>query len=191
MQMTPAQRGTMVAVVLGSGIVFLDSAVVNLALPRIAAELPSSLFAPLEAQSYVVNAYFVTLSALLILAGALTDLYGRRRVFILGLTAFAVTSLLCALAPTMELLIAFRVLQGAAGAARRTRLARDHHGRVHGGAAGQSVRPLGGRLGSHDNSGTVRRRGARQCLLVAAGLCCEPAVPRRCRLGDHALRDRV
>jgi EmrB/QacA subfamily drug resistance transporter len=116
MRMTPAERGTMVAVVLGSGVVFLDSAVVNLALPQIARELPSSLLAPLEAQSYVVNGYFVTLSALLILAGALTDYHGRRRLFVLGLAAFALTSLLCALAPTMELLIAFRVLQGAAGA---------------------------------------------------------------------------
>ena len=116
MRMTSAERGTMVAVVLGSGIVFLDSSLVNLALPQIARELPSSLFAPLEAQSYVVNGYLVTLSALLILAGALTDYYGRRRLFVLGLTAFAVTSLLCALAPTMEMLIAFRVLQGAAGA---------------------------------------------------------------------------
>jgi EmrB/QacA subfamily drug resistance transporter len=106
----------MVAVVVGSGVVFLDTSVVNLALPRMAEELPSTLVAPLEAQSYVTGGYFVTLSALLIVAGALTDRYGRRRVFALGLAGFAVTSLLCGLAPTMEWLIAFRVLQGAAGA---------------------------------------------------------------------------
>jgi len=116
--MTPWQRWTMIAVVLGSGIVFLDTSVVNLALPTIAEELDSPLFslAPLEAQSYVANGYFLTLSALLILAGALTDFYGRRRMFTLGLAGFLVTSVLCGLAPNMETLILFRILQGATGA---------------------------------------------------------------------------
>jgi EmrB/QacA subfamily drug resistance transporter len=117
-RMTSWQRWTMVAVVLGSGIVFLDTSVVNLALPTIGEELDSPWlhFAQLEAQSYVANAYFLTLSALLILAGALTDYYGRKRMFSLGLIGFLVTSLLCAVAPNMELLILFRILQGAAGA---------------------------------------------------------------------------
>jgi EmrB/QacA subfamily drug resistance transporter len=106
----------MVAVILGSGIVFLDTSVVNLALPRIGAELPSGLFGRLEAQSYVANGYFLTLSALLVLAGALTDYHGRKRMFGLGLAGFGITSLLCGIAPTMELLILFRILQGAAGA---------------------------------------------------------------------------
>lgn len=107
---------TMVAVVLGSGIVFLDTSVVNLALPKIADELPRGAFAKLEVQGYVQNGYFVTLSALLILAGALTDYYGRRKVFAIGLAGFGLTSLLCGLAPNAQLLIAFRILQGAAGA---------------------------------------------------------------------------
>ena len=78
--LTPARkRWTLVAVILGSGIVFLDSSVVNLALPGIGEELSSGLFGTLEAQSYVANGYFVTLSALLILGGALSDYYGRRR----------------------------------------------------------------------------------------------------------------
>ncbi|HEX2026223.1 MAG TPA: MFS transporter [Actinomycetota bacterium] len=108
----------MVAVVLGSGIVFLDTSVVNLALPTIAREVASPWlnFAPLEAQSYVANGYFLTLSALLILGGALTDYYGRKRMFGIGLIGFLATSLLCGLAPNMELLILFRILQGAAGA---------------------------------------------------------------------------
>ncbi len=106
----------MVAVVLGSGVVFLDSTVVNVALPRIGQELPSRFLGVLEAQSYVYNAYLLSLSSLLILAGALADRYGRRRLFALGLASFGATSLLCAIAPTMEFLIAFRVLQGAAGA---------------------------------------------------------------------------
>ena len=115
--MTPAQkRWTMVAVVLGSAVVFLDTSVVNLALPRIGEELPSDLFGTLEAQSYVAYGYFVTLSALLILAGGLTDYHGRRKMFSLGLIGFAATSLLCGVAPSIEFLIVARVLQGAAGA---------------------------------------------------------------------------
>jgi EmrB/QacA subfamily drug resistance transporter len=110
------KRWTLVAVVLGSGIVFLDTSVVNLALPRIGRDLSSAQFGTLEAQSYVANGYFVTLSALLILAGALTDYYGRKRMFAIGLIAFGVTSLICGFAPTMEFLIVGRILQGAAGA---------------------------------------------------------------------------
>ena len=115
--MTPTQkRWTLIAVVLGSAVVFLDTSIVNLALPRIGQDLPSSNLGTLEAQSYVANAYFVTLSALLILAGALTDHYGRKRVFSIGLVAFAATSFLCGIAPSMEFLIGARILQGAAGA---------------------------------------------------------------------------
>ena len=115
--LSPARkRWTLLAVVLGSGIVFLDTSVVTLALPRIGEELSSDLFGTLEAQSYVANGYFVTLSALLILAGALSDYFGRRRMFAIGLVGFAATSLLCGIAPTMEFLILGRALQGAAGA---------------------------------------------------------------------------
>ena len=110
------KRWILVAAVLGSGIVFLDSTVVNVALPRIGRDLPRSFLGVLEGQSYVYNAYLLTLSALLILAGALTDFYGRKRMFLYGLVGFGVTSVLCGLAPTMELLVLFRVLQGAAGA---------------------------------------------------------------------------
>jgi EmrB/QacA subfamily drug resistance transporter len=110
------KRWILIAAVLGSGIVFLDSTVVNVALPRIGRELPRSFLGVLEGQSYVYNAYLLTLSALLILAGALNDFYGRKRMFLYGLVGFGVTSVLCGLAPTMELLVLFRVLQGAAGA---------------------------------------------------------------------------
>src|SRR6266705_1571781 len=111
-----SKRWTMVAVILGSGIVFLDSSVVSVALPRIGKDLHSSLFSTLEAQNYVYNGYLLTLSALLILAGALSDYFGRRRMFTLGLIGFGATSLACGLAPNLELLILFRILQGAAGA---------------------------------------------------------------------------
>lgn len=114
--MNSVQRWTLVATILASGIVFLDSTMVNVALPRIGRELPSSVFGVLEGQSYVSNGYLVTLSALLVLAGALNDYFGRKRMFAVGLAGFLVTSLLCGVAPSMELLIAFRVLQGAAGA---------------------------------------------------------------------------
>ncbi|CAN5691201.1 MFS transporter [soil metagenome] len=110
------KRGTMIAVVLGSAVVFLDTSVVNLALPRIGEDLPSDLLGTLEAQSYVAYGYFVTLSALLILAGGLTDFHGRRKMFSIGLLGFAATSLLCGVAPSMEFLIVARVMQGAAGA---------------------------------------------------------------------------
>ena len=114
--MTERRRWILVAAVLGSGIVFLDSTVVNVALPRIGRDLPRLWFGVLEGQSYVYNAYLLSLSALLILAGALSDVYGRRRMFLWGLVGFGVTSVLCGLAPNMELLVLFRVLQGFAGA---------------------------------------------------------------------------
>jgi len=103
-------------VVLGSGIVFLDSTVVNVALAALGKDLPSTLVATLEGQSYVVYGYLLSLSALLILAGSLADLYGRRRMFLLGLAGFGISSVLCGVAPNMELLIAFRLVQGAFGA---------------------------------------------------------------------------
>jgi EmrB/QacA subfamily drug resistance transporter len=114
--MTDRRRWILVAAVLGSGIVFLDSTVVNVALPRIGRDLPRLWFGVLEGQSYVYSAYLLSLSALLILAGALNDYYGRKRMFVLGLAGFGVTSVLCGLAPNMELLVLFRIVQGAAGA---------------------------------------------------------------------------
>jgi EmrB/QacA subfamily drug resistance transporter len=112
----PAQRWTLIAAVLGSGIVFLDSSVVNVALPQIGRQLPVHLFGVLEGQTYVYSGYLLTLSALLILAGAVNDYYGRRRVFAIGLIGFGLTSVLCGLSPNLELLVVFRLLQGAAGA---------------------------------------------------------------------------
>jgi len=113
---TNRERWTLIAAVLGSSIVFVDSSVVNVALPRIGRELPTTIFGVLEGQSYVYNGYLLTLSSLLILAGALSDFYGRRRMFLIGLVGFGVTSILCGLAPNMEVLVASRILQGAAGA---------------------------------------------------------------------------
>jgi EmrB/QacA subfamily drug resistance transporter len=111
-----SKRWTLVAAILGSAIVFLDSTVVGVALPRIGIELKSSLLGVLEAQAYVYSGYLLTLSSLLVLAGALADYYGRRRMFIIGLAGFGVSSVLCGLAPSIEILIASRVLQGVFGA---------------------------------------------------------------------------
>ncbi len=111
-----ARRATLAAVILGTSIVFLDSTVVNVALPKIGQELRSGLVGVLEGQSYVYNGYLLTLSALLILGGALADVYGRRRMFAIGLVAFGTSSILCGLAPNLEALILFRIVQGSAGA---------------------------------------------------------------------------
>ncbi|HKX18413.1 MAG TPA: MFS transporter [bacterium] len=110
------KRGTMWAAILGSCIVFLDSTVVGVALPRIGHELPAHLVGVLEGQSYVYNGYLLAESAFLILMGGLGDLHGRRRMFIVGLIAFGAASLLSGLAPSMEWLVVFRVIQGLAGA---------------------------------------------------------------------------
>ncbi|HYM84580.1 MAG TPA: MFS transporter, partial [Candidatus Dormibacteraeota bacterium] len=104
------------AVVLGSAVVFLDSTVVNVALETIGAELPASFVGRLEGLTYVTSGYLTVLAALLVLAGALGDAYGRRRVFSIGLVGFGVMSVACGLAPTLELLVLARILQGAAGA---------------------------------------------------------------------------
>lgn len=113
--MTRTERWTLAAAILGSGIVFLDGTIVNLALPAIG-RLPSSFLGVLEGQAYVVAGYLAVLSALLILAGALADYYGRRRIFAIGLAGFGISSLLCGIAPNLELIVLFRVLQGASGA---------------------------------------------------------------------------
>ena len=111
-----SKRWILAAVSLGSGIVFLDSTIVYVALRAIGEQLPADLVGVLEGQSYIVNGYLLTLSALLILAGALADRYGRRRLFIIGLAGFGAASLACGLAPTMEILILGRLVQGGFGA---------------------------------------------------------------------------
>jgi len=106
----------LVATILGSSIVFLDSSIVNVALETIGRELPSTLVGRLEGLTYVSSAYFAILSALLILAGALNDYYGRARMFRIGLIGFGAASVGCGLAPSLELLILARIVQGAFGA---------------------------------------------------------------------------
>lgn len=109
---TRQQRLTLVATILGSTVVFLDSTVVNVALPAIAGDLDAGL----AGQQWVVEAYLLTLVALLLVGGSLGDRFGRRRMFVAGLVGFGVTSVLCALAPSVEFLVVARALQGVAGA---------------------------------------------------------------------------
>jgi EmrB/QacA subfamily drug resistance transporter len=106
------KRLTLVATILGSSIAILDSSVVSVALPSI----QRSLGGGLAGQQGVTNAYLLTLGSFILLGGSLGDIFGERRVFALGVAGFGATSLLCAVAPTIELLVAFRALQGLAGA---------------------------------------------------------------------------
>jgi len=106
------KRLVLVACILGSGVALVDGTVVNVALPTI----QRSLGGGLAAQQWMVNAYLLTLGSLILIGGSLGDLFGERRVFAIGVGAFGVTSALCALAPTVGVLIAARALQGVAGA---------------------------------------------------------------------------
>ncbi len=110
------RTAVLIAAILGSAIVFLDATIVNVALETIGRELPATYVGRLEGLTYVNSAYFAVLAALLILAGAISDYYGRRRVFRIGLIGFGAASVACGLAPTMEVLIVARILQGAFGA---------------------------------------------------------------------------
>jgi EmrB/QacA subfamily drug resistance transporter len=106
------KQTVLIASIVGSGIVFLDTTVINVALPAIR----SSLHGSLADQQWVVEAYLLTLSSLLLLGGSLGDVLGRRRVFTVGLLAFGACSLACALAPSAPVLIVARALQGIGGA---------------------------------------------------------------------------
>ncbi len=106
------KQGALVAAILGSTVVSVDATVVNVALPAIGDDLGGGL----AGQQWVANAYLLTLAALILVSGSLADLFGERRVFSLGVAAFGVTSVLCAVAPTIEVLVAARALQGVSGA---------------------------------------------------------------------------
>ncbi|UZF56038.1 DHA2 family efflux MFS transporter permease subunit [Gordonia polyisoprenivorans] len=106
-------RWLIVAAVLGSGVAFLDGTVVNVALPAIARDLDTDLLG----QQWVLDGYMLTLSALLLVGGVAGDRYGRRAVFVGGLVVFAVASVGCALAPSIEWLVVARLVQGVGAAA--------------------------------------------------------------------------
>ena len=103
-----AGRWVIAATVLGSGIAFLDSTVVNVALPAIAEDFDVQM----SGLQWTIDAYLLTLGSLLLIGGSLGDLYGRRKMFVWGLVSFTVASLVCALAPNIEALILARGVQG-------------------------------------------------------------------------------
>jgi MFS family permease len=102
----------LIATILGSSMVFLDSSVANIILPK----LQESLHRGLLDMQWVVTSYGVTLSALLLLGGALGDRYGRRRIFLAGLALFSIASVACAISSGFWELIAARSIQGVGGA---------------------------------------------------------------------------
>jgi EmrB/QacA subfamily drug resistance transporter len=107
-----AGRWVLVATICGSGLVFLDGSVVNVALPTIAREFNTGL----ASLQWTVNAYALTLAGLLLLGGSLGDHFGRRRIFVIGIAWFAIASLACGLAPNAQMLIGARALQGVGAA---------------------------------------------------------------------------
>ena len=110
--MTRQQRLVLAIAVLASFVAFLDSSVINVALPAMSKELGGGL----STQQWIVDAYLITLGSLILLAGSLSDLFGRIVILRVGLIGFGITSILIALSPTAELVIVLRALQGVAGA---------------------------------------------------------------------------
>ncbi|WP_166036732.1 MFS transporter [Sphingosinicella sp. YJ22] len=108
----PSPRLTLAASILASSLAFVDGSVVNVALPAIGADLGGGA----SGLQWIVNAYLLPLSALLLLGGALGDRYGRRRMFLVGVALFGTASILCFLAPSLPLLLAGRACQGIAAA---------------------------------------------------------------------------
>jgi EmrB/QacA subfamily drug resistance transporter len=105
-------RWVLVATICGSGLVFLDGSVVNVALPTIAREFGTGL----ASLQWTVNAYTLTLAGLLLLGGSLGDHFGRKRMFVTGIIWFAAASLICGLAPNAQILVGARAIQGVGAA---------------------------------------------------------------------------
>ena len=112
MGMTSVQRRILIVAILSSFVAFLDGSIINVALPAISRELGGGL--PL--QQWVVDGYLLSLGALILVAGSLSDTFGRVRVLRAGLIWFGITSLACGLAPTGEILVIARLFQGVAAA---------------------------------------------------------------------------
>src|SRR4051794_2531328 len=110
--MSRDKRLVLIAAIMGTAVVSVDSTVVNVALPAIRSDLGGGL----AGQQWISNSYLLTLSALILVAGSLGDLFGEKRIFTLGVAGFGVASVVCAVAPTIELFVAARALQGVFGA---------------------------------------------------------------------------
>jgi len=106
------RRWTLAATILGSSMVFIDGTVVNVALPA----LQTKLNATVTDVQWVIEAYTLFLAALLLLGGSLGDRYGRKKIYAIGVTLFALASVWCGLAPNIQQLIVARAAQGVGGA---------------------------------------------------------------------------
>src|SRR5437588_340864 len=153
------KRLTLAATILGSSMAFIDGSVVNIALPAI----QQALHADATSTQWIVNAYLLLLGALVLVGGSAGDLYGRRRIFLLGTAVFTTASIACGLAANITLLVVSRAVQGL-GAALLTPASLamlgatfDQHERSHAigiwagvGALTSAAGPvLGGGLGDH------------------------------------------
>src|SRR6516225_6149064 len=140
---------TLVATIVGSSMALLDGSVVNIALPAI----QQALHADAASTQWIVNAYLLLLGALVLVGGSAADLYGRRRIFVLGVVVFIVASIACGLAPNVVVLIVSRAVQGF-GAALLTPA---------------SLAILGATFGEHERSHAIGIWAGAGALMMAAG----------------------
>ncbi|MET1154985.1 MFS transporter, partial [Arthrobacter sp.] len=112
MRRSPGETRILLVAILASFVAFLDASVVNVALPAIGRDLGEGL----AVQQWVVGGYLLALGALILVAGALSDVFGRIRILRLGLMVFGAASLACAAAPAATGLVAARVVQGVGAA---------------------------------------------------------------------------
>src|SRR6266496_70335 len=106
--MSSARRWTLTATILGSSLTFVDATVVNVALPALQADLQATI----TDVQWVIESYALFLGGLILAGGSLGDQFGRKRVFLIGVTLFTLASIGCGLAPSTHLLVAARAVQG-------------------------------------------------------------------------------
>jgi EmrB/QacA subfamily drug resistance transporter len=102
------KRLTLAATILGSSMAFIDGSVVNIALPA----MQQALHADAASTQWIVNAYLLLLGALVLVGGSAADLYGRRRIFLVGIAVFTMASIACGISPNITVLIVSRAVQG-------------------------------------------------------------------------------
>src|ERR1700681_3392905 len=102
------KRLTLAATILGSSMALIDGSVVNIALPAI----QQALHADAVSTQWIVNGYLLLLGALVLVGGSAADLYGRRRIFVLGIAVFTTASIVCGLSPHITVLLISRAVQG-------------------------------------------------------------------------------
>ena len=176
-------RWVLAIAVLGSGIAFLDGTVVNVALPAIGEDLGAET----SSLQWILNGYLLTLASLILLGGSLGDRHGRRRIFVIGVAWFTAASLLCAIAPSADALIAARLLQGVGGALLDPGQPGDDRVELPAGRSGPRDRGLVGARRRRRGARPAARRLAGRGDLLAGDLPDQPA-DRRCSWSLMATR---